>query len=146
MKELLIELLIVAIFYFGLLYLVFDIVYKKLLNHEYKLKINRYIFYFFLGIGFHLLGEITGFNKKYIDLNKNKDLTNVPNMIRETVIVGAFYGFIFTFLEHFYFKESFNFNRAILIFILAAIIHVFGEYNGVNKWYYDKFYDSIKRW
>jgi hypothetical protein len=145
MKELLIELLVVAIFYFGLLYFVFDIIYKKLLNNDYKLKINRYIFYFFLGIGFHILGEITGFNKKYIDLNKNKDLTNISSMIRETIIVGVFYGFIFTFIEHFYFKETFIFDRAILIFILAGAIHVFGEYNGVNKWYYDKFYDSIKR-
>lgn len=145
MKELLIELLIVALFYFGLLYFVFDIIYKKFINTNYEFNINRYIFYFVLGIGFHLLGEITGVNKKYININKNKNLNNYTGMFKETIIIGAFYGFIFTFIEHFYFKDKFNFERAFLIFVLASIIHLFGEYNGVNKWYYDKFYDSIKR-
>jgi len=144
MIEAILEIIIVGFIYFGLLYFFFDFIYKKLINPNYVLNWNKYVFYFFLGICFHILGEVTKLNKKYVEMNINKDLSNKFNMIKETVIVGAFYAFIFPILEYYFFNEKFMLDRTITIFVIASIIHIIGEYNGVNKWYYN-WYNTINR-
>lgn len=146
------ELLIVSFFYFGLVLTASSLIISKINNKPFYF-LERLIIYSILGALFHVYGEYSGLNEWYVNQNKGKDLNNLVSMAYETVLVGFAYGIFGIFgellLNQLYSKNIFNGNEQIQLFLLnslwTSLLHVFGEYNGINQWYYETHFEAIPR-